>query len=272
MPRQARSISETGIYHIMLRGNERKKIFLDDDDRLQFINTMFDKLIEEKSEIYAYCLMNNHVHLLIGESDNNLSRIMKRINVSYVYYFNKKYKRVGHLFQDRFKSENVDNEPYMLEAVRYIHNNPVKAGIVSNPENYIWSSYNDYIKINISSKLCIMKVLEFFDDNSLLAVKHFVDFSNKSCNDEFIEYKEKSLSEIRQEQAKLATYSFQEFLLLEGISCDDLLHKDNCVLRNEIIRCLKQKYDLSIRQMEEVTGIGRGAIVKLFAKMREDDR
>lgn len=129
----------------MLRGNDKRTIFIDNEDRKRFISTLFEKAAEENIRIYAYCLMSNHVHLLLHEKDANIARLMKRINVSFVYYFNKKYKRVGHLFQDRFKSEIVDNDNYLLAAVRYIHNNPAKAGMVSLPEKYLWSSYNDYI-------------------------------------------------------------------------------------------------------------------------------
>jgi REP element-mobilizing transposase RayT len=85
--------------------------------------------------------MDNHVHLLINEGDDEIGKIMKRINISYSYYFNKKYGRIGHLFQDRFKSEGIDSDAYLLSVVRYIHNNPVKAGLVKNIEEYKWSSY-----------------------------------------------------------------------------------------------------------------------------------
>lgn len=271
MPRHARSICETGIYHVMLRGNERKKIFLDEYDRSRFINTTFDKISEENSEIYAYCLMSNHVHLLIGEFNNNLSRLMKRINVSYVYYFNKKYKRIGHLFQDRFKSENVDNEPYMLEVIRYIHNNPVKAGIVRNPRDYKWSSYNDYITTNMMSKLSVDKVLDLFGENTLDSLEQFIDFSNKPSNIEIIEYDDKTLIEKRQEKILSASCVLRDYLFKNGIKDKDLINDGNSEFRIEIIKKLKQKYDLSIRQMEEVTGIGRSTVAKVFNNMDDDD-
>lgn len=145
MPRVSRQLSETGIYHVMLRGNERRKIFLSDEDRKRFIEILSEKSRENEFSVLAYCLMDNHVHLLIREGKNQIDRVMKRIGVSYVYYFNKKYKRTGHLFQDRFKSEPINDDRYLLAAVRYIHNNPVKALIVQEPDRYQWSSYNAYI-------------------------------------------------------------------------------------------------------------------------------
>ncbi len=89
--------------------------------------------------------MDNHVHLMISEGTEDLSKIMKRINVSYVYYFNQKYKRVGHLFQDRFKSENVEQDLYLLALARYIHQNPLNPPLVKKVSDYKWSSYNSYM-------------------------------------------------------------------------------------------------------------------------------
>lgn len=89
--------------------------------------------------------MDNHVHIIIDVNQNDISQIMKSINVSYVLYFNRKYERVGHLFQDRFKSELVEDDCYLLELSRYIHRNPVKANMVKTPGDYHWSSYNIYI-------------------------------------------------------------------------------------------------------------------------------
>ena len=141
MPRQARIFSDTGVYHIMMRGNDKGRIFLDDDDRRRFIFKLFEKASEENTDIYAYCLMSNHIHLLLYDKDCNIARLMKRINVSFAYHFNKKYKRVGHLFQDRYKSVTVGNDAYLLTALRYIHQNPQKAGLPA----LVWTSYGSLI-------------------------------------------------------------------------------------------------------------------------------
>jgi len=105
----------------MLRGNEKKDIFNSNADKQRFLETVFEKKQENRFYLHAFCLMNNHVHLMISEGVEDVATVMKRINVSYVYYFNNKYKRVGHLFQDRFKSEVVEQERYLLALVRYIH-------------------------------------------------------------------------------------------------------------------------------------------------------
>lgn len=145
MPRQRREISKTSVYHIMMRGNEKKDIFIDEEDKMKFIDILIEKKQDEAYYLYAYCLMNNHVHLIIKEGKDELSRIMKRINISYAHYFNDKYDRVGHIFQDRFRSEAIESEAYLLSAIRYIHMNPVKANVVKETSQYSWSSYNLYI-------------------------------------------------------------------------------------------------------------------------------
>lgn len=138
--------SKTGIYHIILRGINRQTIFEDDDeDAIKFLQTLKDYESKSGYEIYAYCLMGNHIHILIKEGQEKLGTAIKRIGVSYVYWYNSKYDRTGHLFQGRYKSEVVENDKYLLTVLRYIHQNPLKAGITKDIEEYKWSSYNEYV-------------------------------------------------------------------------------------------------------------------------------
>lgn len=141
MPRQARQHSNTDIYHVILRGIDRMAIFYTDDDRQMFLN--FLKLqISEHFKIYCYCLMDNHVHLLL--KSESLSSEMHHLASLYAMRFNHKYERCGYLFQNRFKSESVENEAYLLNCFRYILRNPVKAGLCPKPSAYRWSSYHAY--------------------------------------------------------------------------------------------------------------------------------
>lgn len=153
MPRKNREYCDTGVYHVMLRGIDRGDIFTDEQDFLKFIKILkglacpVDKdglPLPAICSIYAYCLMGNHVHLLINDDGNNISEIMKRIGVSYVSYFNKRHYRLGPLFHDRFRSEPVGNERYFFTLLRYIHDNPVEAGITATPGEYRWSSWHEY--------------------------------------------------------------------------------------------------------------------------------
>ena len=144
MPRVARKKSESNIYHIILRGINRQKVFSDDEDYRRFLDVI--EVCREISgfRLHAYCLMGNHIHMLLQPVEEPLEQVMKRIGTRYVVWYNNKYSRTGHLFQDRYKSEPIQDDAYFLTALRYILNNPVKAGICEKPEEYPYSSASDY--------------------------------------------------------------------------------------------------------------------------------
>ena len=146
MPRQARKKSNSGIYHIILRGVNRQQIFEDNEDYYKFLQVVEESKAISGFELFAYCLMSNHIHLLLKEIQEPIEQIMKRITTRFVYWYNIKYQRSGHLFQDRYKSEPVEDDAYFLTVIRYIHQNPVNAEICKNPKNYSFSSYNEYFK------------------------------------------------------------------------------------------------------------------------------
>ena len=155
MSRKGREKSGTGIYHVMLRGINRQDIFEDAEDYMSFTKILAavqDKLEDDlvtkttTCHIYAYCLMPNHVHLLLCEKNWEVGDVMKSIASSYVFYYNKKYGRIGHLFQDRYKSEPCNTPEYFFTLFRYIHQNPVKAGLIKLAQDYQYSSWlNDYL-------------------------------------------------------------------------------------------------------------------------------
>ena len=143
MPRMARQKSESGYYHIILRGIGRQILFEDTEDHERFLTTLKRYRRELGFEVVAWCLMENHVHLLLRDVHDQIDLIMKKLAGSYAQYFNRKYDRSGHLFQDRYRSEPVPDEAYLLTVIRYIHRNPEKAGICRAQE-YRWSSYAKY--------------------------------------------------------------------------------------------------------------------------------
>ena len=144
MPRYARKISNTNIYHVMIRGINRQVIFEDDEDYKKFLYILQDCVKKTECRIYAYCLMPNHVHLLLDPRLYTIETVMKTIGIRYARFYNDKYQRIGHLFQDRFKSENVEDEGYFLAVLRYILQNPLKAGLEIAVGEYPWSSYKVY--------------------------------------------------------------------------------------------------------------------------------
>ena len=172
------------LYHITVRGNNQQNIFLSNIDYDFLIGRL--KFYHDKMEfsLYAYVLMKNHFHLLIetGEKDS-ISQIMQPLNTSYVVYFSKKYHRSGHIFQGRFYAKIVDKDNYLLEAVRYLHLNPVKINLVKHPRNYRWSSYNEYIgKIQKNLITDCYKVLEIFGGDIIAQRSNFISFIQDGIN------------------------------------------------------------------------------------------
>ncbi|SKC40454.1 REP-associated tyrosine transposase [Maledivibacter halophilus] len=262
MVRKRRELSSTGIYHIMIRGNEKRNIFLDDDDREKFINILFDKKKDNEYKLYAYCLMNNHVHLLLKEEKEDISRNMKRINISYAYYFNKKYERVGHVFQDRFKSETVEDDIYLLQVIRYIHNNPVKAGIVKSPLKYKWSSYSSYTSKGYNKNSIVDNnfILLMFSKNKREAVKLFIEYSLQENEDVFIDERKKEKKKKIILTEKAARDFIDKFLNKNNLKLDEIRNKENKKLRNELILELRKKSNLSIRNISSLLKISRGVV------------
>lgn len=149
MPRMSREKAYDAIFHVMCRSITEVKLFKDDSDKKKYMALIkkYQKLFEFK--VYGYCLMNNHVHLIIDANGSDISKVMHGINFSYAQYFNKRHKRHGHLFQDRFKSNVVDNERYLFVLSAYIHNNPIKLKRFKTcPEEYEFSSLPIYLGLN----------------------------------------------------------------------------------------------------------------------------
>lgn len=134
------------IYHVTVRGDNREPVFVDDADHQRYLHALRRYKKHFRFTLHAFALMTNHVHLLLEPAaDTTVSRIMQCLAISYTRYFNQRWTRVGHVFQGRFHSRLVQEDGYLVVASRYIHMNPVRAGIVSRPEDYAWSSYPAYV-------------------------------------------------------------------------------------------------------------------------------
>ncbi|MBN2060037.1 MAG: transposase, partial [Deltaproteobacteria bacterium] len=173
-------------YHITARGNEQQDIFRNNKDRERFLGYLESASERYKAIIHTYCLMDNHYHILLQTPAGNLSQIMHHINGAYTNYFNTKRKRAGHLFQGRYKALLVDIDEYAQELSRYIHLNPAKAGMVEKPEEYKWSSYQDYIGFNKSPDWLFTDfVLSLFDRELSVARKQYRKFVESMVNIEY---------------------------------------------------------------------------------------
>jgi len=145
MPRAARMVAPNMVYHVISRGNDRQWVFNDREDFERYIEIC--KRYKERYgfKLYHWVLMSNHVHLVMETSEQGpLCKVMQGINLSYTLWFNRKNRRVGHLWQDRFKSALIDKESYLLECGRYVERNPLRAGLVDHLRNYPWTSYRIY--------------------------------------------------------------------------------------------------------------------------------
>lgn len=169
MARSIRIDFPGAIHHVIVKGNNDRAIFLENDDNSSFLKKIYELSQKYPFKIYAYCLMKNHFHLLIETGEEPLYLFMQRLLTNYVQWFNKKYELKGHLIGDRYKAILVDKENYFLTVIRYIHLNPVKANIVERIEDYEWSSYNEFI----SREWIVDKkeVLKHFD-----SLNEFIEF------------------------------------------------------------------------------------------------
>jgi putative transposase len=144
MARCSRTFIDNAVYHLRSRGNQKQDIFFSREDYLKYINILIRAKRKYELLLYAYCLMDNHIHLLIQASRaRDISTFMHWLNRGYTAYFNTKYSKVGHLWQGRFKSAPVIKGQYLINVATYIENNPVRAGIVNDPAQYEWSSYRE---------------------------------------------------------------------------------------------------------------------------------
>jgi REP element-mobilizing transposase RayT len=249
MPRKARQKSETDIYHVMLRGINQTQLFYEDADRIAFM----DRLQRYRNEcgfvLYAYCLMGNHVHLLIKEGEMDLSLVIKKLALSYSFWFNSKYDRSGYLFQGRYKREPVTSDEYLLVVVRYIHNNPVMIG----ESIALWTSYNEYVKTQRIVDVDL--VLGLLDGNRTKARKQFVKFS------ELPPESDESVLDEREYKRNTDATAIKLIKDVANVTaCQDLIDFERNE-RNRVLALLKNK-GLSIRQISRLTGINRGIVQK----------
>lgn len=175
MARKSRVWWPGAIYHIMCRGNHRQNIFRDDEDREVYRSILRQVKLTHPFILHAYCLMTNHVHLQIETGDLATGPIMKLINMKYSIYFNKKYHFVGQLLQGRYRAELIDGDEYFLTINRYIHLNPVKAGMVTHPLEYPWSSCREYFDDPPNPFITKEKTLAYFTEPRLERYREYLE-------------------------------------------------------------------------------------------------
>jgi len=247
MTRQPRALSDSGLYHIVFRGVNYENIFESEADYDYIHKTIQVVKNELGFELYAYCYMNNHVHLLIKEKKMGaISLIMQKILTRYAMYYNIKYERSGSLIGSRYKSKPVEKERYLLPLISYIHRNPVESGMVYRVEDYKYSSYKAYL----DKRDELVDTGFLFD---IIDIKQYLQLHVKD-KEGFGEYVEGARSKKRTEG------DIRRIIMehIGGMEPHQLKKRNNCE-RDKILRRLRN-VGLSIREIERATGISRGVI------------
>jgi len=256
LARQARQQCESGVYHVILRGINRQDIFYDEDDYQRFLETLAQKKSEKQYDVYGYCLMSNHVHILLRENKDTISRAMSRIGTSYAWWYNRKYNRSGHVFQGRYGSECVENDSYLLTVVRYIHNNPLKAKMVRASEDYRWSSIHTYYgdRDYPAGLTDSGFILGMMDENRTEAIKEFKEFMQQENEDQCLDDQTKMRKTDGEVKAEIEA-------LMNGEPIGKLLGLEKAKLR-EILQKVKRSQGITQRQIARVTGISQNIVFK----------
>lgn len=249
MARQPREQSATGYYHIMIRGINREYIFQTEKEKHYFMGILEEEL---NSGLAGYCLMDNHVHLLVNAQLNELSLAIKKVNIKYAMRYNYHKQRVGHLFQNRFKSEVIHSDPYLMQVIRYIHDNPVRAGMIQKSEEYQWSSYKEYLgNAALIAERHKAFILSLFSDN----IAGFIRFHQQKDDYEYLDTKE----EIERNRSNLAQTIITEFCKESGISDALQIKNENSYIQEIILRLL-HRTKLSHRDIARLLEVNRGII------------
>ncbi|MBI4687871.1 MAG: transposase [Nitrospirae bacterium] len=254
MARKPRIEYEGAFYHVITRGNQRQKIFTDETDYSKYLEILARYKSRYKYRLYAYTLMNNHVHLLLETKDIPLSKIQQGINQSYTIYFNKKYNTVGHLFQGRYKAILCDKEAYLLSLIKYIHLNPVRAKAVKAHEEYKWSSHINYIGREKGGIIDIDQVLRMFSEDKAKARRLYLAYINGG-----IKVKKEEIYRTA-DQRILGDESFVEQVTekAEGdIGAKKRKHEHSL---EEITRAIESAFGGTLKQMKE-KGKDRGVLL-----------
>ncbi len=254
MPRKPRIMSPTGIYHIILRSVNQHIIFEEDSDYQKFLYILSDSKRKYDIDIYAYCLMDNHIHILMNSPPEKLSGFFQSLGTRFARWYNNKYQRSGHLFQERFHSTTIENNRAFLSALIYIHNNPVKANVCLFASEYRWSSFNAYYGqknsvINVSFACGIAGTRD-----SLLRI--LARESDRSDDELFAGDHRQSNHYYTDEKA------LEVFRSITGLTSTSAVANINKVRRNEFIRTLR-KERLTIKQVARLMDVSETTVKRL---------
>jgi REP element-mobilizing transposase RayT len=254
MPRKPRILSSTGIYHVILRSVNQHIIFEEIPDYHMFLYALSDCKMRYEIEIYAYCLMDNHIHILLKSAPDKLASFFQSLGTKFVRWYNIKYSRSGHLFQERFHSTVIETDRAFLAAIAYIHNNPVKANICRYPSEYEWSSCRAYY----GAKNALINLLPAFAIAGSKASLHRFFAKESECSDNglFTDDHRQSKHFFTDEKA---LEIFKATTNLSSTSDVDSLER---VKRNSFVRKLRAK-GLTVKQVSRLMDISETTVKRL---------
>jgi REP-associated tyrosine transposase len=264
MPRKPRIEIGGGLYHVITRGNNRRKIFRSHDDYLRFTDILAKQKAKLPFYLYAYCLMPNHVHFLIEMQESPVSQIMQRVLTSYSQFYNRKYKKIGHLFQGRYKAILCQTDRYLGELVRYIHLNPVRARMMKRPEDFEYSGHRAYLGLDRSGLVDTEPVLRHFGATKKRAIEAYIQFveaslSEKSQEDYYRAAEGRLLGsdEFMKEISHRVGEHRTQRQIFDGTSVEDLLSAaagSSGLTRRELCSKSKNRRTVAIKEAVIVAG------------------
>ncbi len=240
MPRKPRQKSATDVYHVMTRGLNKMAIYKGKREKTRIVNLIRENLSAYDVAIYAYCIMPNHMHLLLKADVNELASFMAKILATFAHYFNTLHTRIGYVYQDRFKSQCVTTDQYFWNCVRYIHRNPARQGTVQDMLKYNYSSLGE-LHMGIPDLVCremFLTVLDRFGD-----MDHFLDFHRDQSRDVFCDVEE----ELNENYERIAEEILTEYSNRYNIPKDELLSYS--LLRKEFESEVKKTLCISRRNI-----------------------
>ena len=260
MSRIPRKCSCSGVYHVMLRGNNKQVIFEYENDYQRFRQLLYQKCHPKDANggpmapccvIYSYCLMPNHIHLLIQEKDECVSDVIKSVATSYAQYYNLRYEHCGHLFQGRFRSEPVDDWDYFVTLLRYIHQNPVAGGLVRKAVDYEWSSWREFER----PALCPIQICSVRSVLSRISLDALIELVNESLpkTKKILDYDNETV--IRMSDERINAFISDEC----GVNNPKDIQAYSKDMRRSILKKVRA-FGGSIRQISRITGISESIV------------
>lgn len=252
MPERARRRSGTEIYHVIVKGINKERIYEQSREKEHFKQTILEYQKKYQVQIYAYCIMSNHAHIMIRAQLEELSLFMARILAEYAVYYNYKHYRNGHVFQNRFTSECIETEPYFLNCMRYIHMNPVKAHMVKKAVEYPYSSMKEFYlgKAEMIDVEMRGKVQDYFRD-----WKAFEEFHNSRGYEIFTDIKDEMEQQYIEMAVKIAGDFFRKYALENQKQVFEEKH-----IRKEYIKCIQRTLNISGNKAKTIYDIVRKQI------------